>query len=68
MDEARKLGCYQYIDLQIFSHNHPAWTGEPSDSLLIHTESMFEIDQQTYRRRSQSGFPIGPLLAVASND
>jgi len=58
MDWAQQLGRYQYIDLQIFSHDHPAWTGEPADPLLLHTESFFEADQQTYRRRSQSGFTI----------
>ena len=57
MDWALQLGRYQYIDLQIFSHEHPTWTGEPADPLLLHTESFFEIDHQTYRRRSQSEFP-----------
>jgi hypothetical protein len=58
MEVAQQLGRYKYIDKQIFSHDHPAWTGEPADPLLLHTESFFEIDQQTYQRRSQSGFPI----------
>ena len=58
MDVAQQLGRYKYIDLQIFSHEHPAWTGEPADALLIHTESFFEIDQETYQRRSKLGFPI----------
>ncbi len=57
MDVARQLGRYKFIDLQIFSHDHPAWTGEPADDLLIHTESFFEIDQETYRKRSKLGFP-----------
>ena len=57
MDWAQQLGRYQYIDLQIFSHEHPTWTGEPADPLLLHTESFFEADHQTYRRRSQSEFP-----------
>jgi hypothetical protein len=58
MDVAQQLGRYKYIDLQIFSHEHPAWTGEPADALLMHTESFFEIDQETYRRRSKLDFPI----------
>lgn len=58
MEVAQKLGRYKYIDIQLFSHEHPAWTGEPADELLIHTESFFEVDQQTYRRRSELGFPI----------
>jgi ribosomal protein L31 len=58
MDVAQQLGRYKYIDLQIFSHEHPAWTGEPADALLMHTESFFEIDQETYQRRSKLGFPI----------
>jgi ribosomal protein L31 len=58
MDVAQQLGRYKYIDLQIFSHEHPAWTGEPADALLMHTESFFEIDQETYQRRSKLRFPI----------
>jgi hypothetical protein len=58
MDVAQQLGRYKYIDLQIFSHEHPAWTGEPADALLMHTESYFEIDQETYQRRSKLRFPI----------
>ena len=57
MDVAQQLGRYKYIDLQIFSHEHPAWTGEAADALLMHTESFFEIDQETYKRRSKLGFP-----------
>jgi hypothetical protein len=57
MDMAQQLGRYKFIDLQIFSHEHPAWTGEPADDLLMHTESFFEIDQETYKRRSKLGFP-----------
>ena len=57
MEGAKQLGRYKYVDLQIFHHQHPAWTGEGADPLLLHTESFFEADQQTYRRRSQSGFP-----------
>jgi hypothetical protein len=56
MDVAQQLGRYKYIDLQIFSHEHPAWTGEPADALLMHTESFYEIDQETYKRRSKLGF------------
>ena len=58
MDVAQQLGRYKYIDLQIFSHEHPAWTGEPADALLMHTESFFGTDQETYKRRSKLGFPI----------
>ena len=57
MDMAQQLGRYKFIDLQIFSHEHPSWTGEPADDLLMHTESFFEIDQETYKRRSKLGFP-----------
>ena len=57
MDMAQQLGRYKFIDLQIFSHEHPSWTGEPADDLLMHTESFFEIDQETYKRRSKMGFP-----------
>lgn len=57
MDVAKKLGCYKYVDKQIFDHVHPAWTGEVPDALLMHTQSFFRKDEQTYIRRSQAGFP-----------
>lgn len=57
MEVARQLGCYKYINLQIFSHEHPTWTGEPFDNLLMHSESFFETDQETYKRRAKLGFP-----------
>jgi hypothetical protein len=58
MEVPQQLGRYKSIDLQIFSHEHPAWTSEPAAALLMHTESFFAIDQETYQRRSKLGFPI----------
>lgn len=57
MDVAQQLGKYKYINQQIFSHEHPVWTGQAADDLLMHTESFFEIDHETYKRRSRLGFP-----------
>ena len=57
MDVAKKLGKYKYVPVQIFDHYHPAWTGETPDELLMHTQSFFRKDEQTYIRRSAAGFP-----------
>lgn len=57
MDVAKKLGKYKYVPEQIFDHYHPAWTGEPVDALLRHTQGYYHIDEQTYIKRSAAGFP-----------
>lgn len=57
MDVAKKLGCYKYVDKQIFDHYHPAWTGEVPDEQLLHTQSFFRKDEQTYIRRAAAGYP-----------
>ena len=57
MDVAKRLGCYKYVDKQLFDHYHPAWTGEPVDALLNHTQSFYLADEITYIRRSKAGYP-----------
>ena len=57
MDVAKRLGCYKYVDKRLFDHYHPAWTGEPVDALLNHTQSFFRADEITYIRRSKAGYP-----------
>jgi glycosyltransferase involved in cell wall biosynthesis len=57
MDVAKRLGCYHYVDKRLFDHYHPAWTGEPIDALLNHTQSFFRADEITYIRRSKAGYP-----------
>lgn len=57
MDVAKKLGKYKYVPERIFDHYHPAWTGEPIDALLRHTQGYFHIDEQTYIKRAAAGYP-----------
>jgi hypothetical protein len=57
MDVAKKLGKYKYVPERIFDHYHPAWTGEPIDAQLRHTQGYYHIDEQTYIKRSAAGFP-----------
>lgn len=61
MDVAKKLGKWKYVPDRIFDHYHPAWTGEPIDAQLRHTQGYYHIDEQTYIKRSASGFPIEAL-------
>lgn len=58
MDVAKLLGCYRYIDEQIFIHNHPAWTGEKPDAQLLKTQAYYRQDERTYHKRKAAGFPI----------
>jgi hypothetical protein len=44
------------VDLLI-SETFPAWTGEPIDAQLRHTQGYYHIDEQTYIKRSAAGFP-----------
>ena len=57
MDVAKMCNAYKYVDKRIFDHYHPAWTGEPVDALLNHTQSFYRADEITYIRRSKAGFP-----------
>ncbi len=57
MDVAKKLGKWKYVPERIFDHYHPAWTGEPIDAQLRHTQGYYHIDEQTYIKRSAAGFP-----------
>jgi hypothetical protein len=57
MDVAKKLGKWKYVPDRIFDHYHPAWTGEPIDAQLRHTQGYYHIDEQTYIKRSAAGFP-----------
>jgi glycosyltransferase involved in cell wall biosynthesis len=57
MDVAKKLGKWKYVPERIFDHDHPAWTGEPIDAQLRHTQGYYHIDEQTYIKRSAAGFP-----------
>jgi hypothetical protein len=55
---AMMLGCYKYVDQQIFTHNHPAWTGETPDEQLIQTQRYYQADEKIYNYRKANNFPI----------
>lgn len=63
MEVAQQLGCYRYIDEHIFTHNHPAWTGEKPDEQLINTQAFYRQDERTYKLRKAQGFPIKSVLS-----
>lgn len=62
MEVAKKLGKYKYIGKHLFVHNHPAWTRERPDKLLIKTNSYYQEDMITYQRRKREGFPLKSCL------
>ena len=57
-DEAIRLGCYKYVNERIFTHEHPAWTGEKPDAQLEHTQKFYRQDERTYRKRKALNFPL----------
>lgn len=57
-DEAIRLGCYKYVNEHIFTHEHPAWTGEKPDAQLIKTQNYYRQDERTYRKRKALNFPL----------
>jgi len=50
------LGCYKYIDKQIFEHLHPAYFKANFDAQYIYTESFMNEDRLTYERRKANDF------------
>ena len=58
MDVAKALNCYKYVNVQLFRHEHPAWTGEKPDAQLEHTQKFYRQDERTYRKRKSFGFPL----------
>ena len=57
-DVAKKLGCYKYVDKQIFEHLHPAYGKAVFDAQYQHTESFNEVDRITYLRRKGMNFGL----------
>lgn len=55
---AKILGCYKYVDKQIFEHLHPAYGKAVFDAQYQHTESFGEEDRQTYIRRKEANFGL----------
>lgn len=63
MDVAKILGKYKYMgdDVKIFKHNHPMHDGlgmRNYDTQLIHTESFFFVDKETYFKRKEKNFDL----------
>ncbi len=55
---AKLLGRYKYFKTRLFNHNHPAWGLAQKDALMIHTESFWTEDEETYKRRKAINFGI----------
>lgn len=59
MEVAKILGCYSYVDQDIFKHLHPVWIGNHADDAQYrHTESYHPVDNATYLRRKQNNFDL----------
>jgi hypothetical protein len=63
MEVAQALGCYKYVNEHIFTHEHPAWTGEKPDEQLEHTQKFYRQDNRTYIKRKALGFPINSVYS-----
>lgn len=63
MEVAKALGCYKYVNEHIFTHEHPAWTGEKPDEQLVHTQKFYRQDERTYRKRKSLGFPLSSVYS-----
>lgn len=63
MEVAQALGCYKYVNEHIFTHEHPAWTGEQPDAQLINTQKYYRQDERTYRKRKSLGFPLSSVYS-----
>ncbi len=61
MDVAKALGKYKYVDAHIFTHEHPAWTGERPDAQLVQTQSHYRRDERVYNKRKSMGFPLNSV-------
>lgn len=58
MDVAKLLGCYKYINKNIFHHLHPAYGKAEYDMQYNHTESFSNADHITYFRRRANNFDL----------
>jgi hypothetical protein len=57
-DVAELLGCYKYVDKNIFIHQHPAWTGDKPDAQLIETQRYYRADEKIYLQRKSRNFDL----------
>lgn len=63
---ADNLGKQTYFDDVLFKHEHPANTGQQSDSLYVENNANFVIDKQLFDERKQQGFPVA--IGVDTNN
>lgn len=59
-DVAKLRGCYKFVNLHLFNHEHPAWGKGPMDQqyAINETYNMYEIDRQTYVNRAAKNFGL----------
>lgn len=55
-EQSKMLGCYKYVNSQVYRHMHPAWGLAQYDHQYRITESYFHADQQTFLKRKELGF------------
>jgi hypothetical protein len=60
-DVATKLGKQVYFQEIIIKHEHPLWTKEPPDTVLIENDKYSGVDRENYERRKLEGFLILPV-------
>jgi hypothetical protein len=56
MDVAKMLGCYKYVNKDIFKHLHPAHGNAPNDMQYQITESYHPIDNANYLKRKANNY------------
>jgi hypothetical protein len=58
MEVAKILGCYKYVNKEIFHHLHPAYGKAKLDTQYTHTESFSNADLTTYLKRRNANFGL----------
>ena len=58
MEVAQMLGCYKYIEKDIFNHLHPSYGKAANDEQYNHTESFWGQDEATFLRRKAINFGL----------
>lgn len=56
MEVAIIIGCYKFVDREIFNHLHPAYSKGRFDEQYQRTESYSAMDSETYHKRKSNGF------------
>lgn len=58
MEVANGLNKQKYNDLVIIKHEHPVWTGQGFDQVLITNQNLDSVDKQNFFKRKQQNFPL----------